>query len=46
MTDTEKLLELISKNLEVIATHSDLIKTLIEDNLDLKRRVEILEGKK
>ncbi len=45
MSDTEMLIELIKKNLEVIAAHGELIKTLIENVLDLKNRVEGLEGR-
>ncbi len=45
MNDTEKLIDLIKQNLEVIAAHGELIKTLIENVLDLKDRIEELEGK-
>ena len=45
MTEAEMLIDLIKQNLEVIAAHGELIKTLIENVLDLKDRIEELEGK-
>ncbi len=45
MNDTEMLIELIKKNLEVIEGQSEILKTLVDDNLDLKKRVAVLEGK-
>ena len=45
MTEAEMIMELIKQNLEIIAAHGDLIKTLIENVLDLKKRVAVLEGK-
>ena len=45
MNDTEKLIDLIRQNLEVIAAHGELIKTLIENVLDLKNGIEDLGGK-
>ncbi len=45
MTEAEMLINLIKKNLEVIAAHGELIKTLIENVLDLKDRIEELEEK-
>ena len=45
MNDTEMLINLIKKNLEVIEEQNEILKTLVDDNLDLKKRVEILEGK-
>ena len=43
--DTEMLINLIKKNLEVIEEQNEILKTLVNDNLDLKKRVEVLEGK-
>ncbi len=45
MTEDEMLIDLIKQNLEVIAAHGELIKTLIENVLNLKDRIEELEGK-
>ncbi len=45
MNDTEMLINLIKQNLEVIAAHGELIKTLIENVLDLKNGIEDLGGK-
>ena len=45
MNDTEMIINLIKKNLEVIEEQSGILEILVDDNLDLKKRVEILEGK-
>ena len=45
MNETEMLIELIKKNLEVIEEQGGILKILVDDNLDLKKRVEVLEGK-
>ena len=45
MSEAEMIMELIKKNLEVIEEQSKILEILVDDNLDLKNRVEVLEGK-